>query len=648
MGEGKIISDGNPLGFTITAKSLNLTSTSNAKSQISIFEPATINANVRTQNALIEIGKGTMTQNGQTRTLNGNLNINGNLSTQNTIIRNGVVGGGDRGRLIVNGTSTINSTEFIIYSFDTLSNAQAKVLMLTSNGTITLGSGNSASFYIRKDTTLLENTYNFTFLDENSTERGAPLGEGDGVKDIVFETKLTREGNNLYAKKIAGNKTLKELKIATLDMDIRVIQTSSSDNRFSKAEQTKLQELQTHLESLKTTIQNQTDEQIAQDYNKQYNNQAGDIILSALHSTNQDIKDSAGGIIGSDLFFNNAQGAIQETIDSANQTTQNSTQNSATNAQNMQTEIATLGRMARFSNPFSSLRFAQNQTNLSATIAQDEAKSDTPSFVVKKSDLLNNFWANIFGGANIIGKNVGGIYGFNAGYDRAIGAHFVGGYLSYAYATLKDTSITQISHNLQAGAYSRLVFGANEVDIKGFIQAGITQQNRYVTSLQNDADFTRAFMGLNASYGYVFKPHKILYIKPLVGLNLYYNHTPKYDEKGDLAQSVNAINSLNMSLDFGTDLRVYWSKDSFFYFTPKFEQYFVSAGNDFVGSPTTFTIKNNNTLKMYFQGIIGADISVYKGLAITISAGVKQIVLGKIQNKNETFAIGNLGIKYRF
>ncbi|MGX2972573.1 hypothetical protein, partial [Helicobacter sp. T3_23-1059] len=167
MGGEKIISDGNPLGFTITAKSLNLTGTSSANSQISIFEPATINANVRTQNALIEIGKGTMTQNGQTRTLNGNLNINGNLSTQNTIIRNGVVGGGDRGRLIVNGTSTINSTEFIIYSFDTLSNAQAKVLMLTSNGNITLGSGNSASFYIRKDTTLLENTYNFTLAQDN-------------------------------------------------------------------------------------------------------------------------------------------------------------------------------------------------------------------------------------------------------------------------------------------------------------------------------------------------------------------------------------------------------------------------------------------------------------------------------------------------
>lgn len=658
MGEGKIISDGNPLGFTITAKSLNLTGTSNDnKSQISIFEPATINANVRTQNALIEIGKGTQTQDGQTRTLNGNLNINGNLSTQNTIIRNGVVGGGDRGRLIVNGTSTINSTEFIIYSFDALSNKEAKVLMLTSNGGITLGSGNSASFYIRKDTTLLENTYNFKFLDENSTERGAPLGEGDGVKDNVFETRLKQEGNNLYAIKAVGNKTLKELKIASLDMDIGVIKTATTAQQgqqspFSQTEIAKLKELQTRLESLKATAQSQTDEQIAQEYNKQYNNQAGDIILSALHSKNQDIKDSAGGIIGNDLLFNNAQGAIQETIDSAGQTTQNSSQNNATNAQNMQTEMATLGRMARFSNPFSSLRFAQNQTNASVIITQDEVKSDVPSFVMPKSDFLNNFWANIFGGANIIGQNVGGLYGINAGYDRAIGAHFVGGYLSYAYATLKDTSVTQNSNNLQGGVYSRLVFGANEVDIKGFIQAGITNQNRYVSAIQNDADFTRAFMGLSASYGYVFKPHKIVYIKPLAGLNLYYNHTPKYDEKGDLAQSVKAINSVNMSLDLGADLRVYWNKDSFFYFTPKFEQYFVSAGNDFVGSfvgsPTTFTIKNNNKLKMYFQGIIGADIGVYKGLAIAISAGVKQIVVGKIQDKNETFASGNLGIKYRF
>ena len=658
---GKPLGENPLLAFTFTAKELKLEGTNKnttiqnqrfGNAQISVFQPSTINANVTATDALIEIGKGEMEMEGRKATMNGNLNINGNLNTQRTTIRNGVVGGTDRGRLIVSGASTINGTEFIIYSFDALSNKEAKVLMLTSNGGITLGSGNSASFYIRKDTTLLENTYNFKFLDENSTERGAPLGEGDGVKDNVFETRLKQEGNNLYASKAVGNKTLKELKIASLDMDIGVIQKSSSDSRFSTTEQAKLKELQTRLESLKATAQSQTDEQIAQEYNEQYNNQAGDIILSALHSKNQDIKDSAGGIIGNDLLFNNAQGAIQETIDSAGQTTQNSSQNNATNAQNMQTEMATLGRMARFSNPFSSLRFAQNQTNASATITQDEVKSDVPSFVVQKSDLLNNFWANIFGGANIIGQNVGGLYGINAGYDRAIGAHFVGGYLSYAYATLKDTSVTQNSNNLQGGVYSRLVFGANEVDIKGFIQAGITNQNRYVSAIQNDADFTRAFMGLSASYGYVFKPHKIVYIKPLAGLNLYYNHTPKYDEKGDLAQSVKAINSVNMSLDLGADLRVYWNKDSFFYFTPKFEQYFVSAGNDFVGSfvgsPTTFTIKNNNKLKMYFQGIIGADIGVYKGLAITISAGVKQIVVGKIQDKNETFASGNLGIKYRF
>lgn len=382
------------------------------------------------------------------------------------------------------------------------------------------------------------------------------------------------------------------------------------------------------------------------------------MLLSALQSKNQDIKDSAGAIIGSDLFFGYAKGAIQENVNTAKQTLQNSYYDSAITTQNMQTQMAILGRVARFSNPFQNIRYALNTAKVSVKASADSAsKNDALSQALTtnayfRENLQNNFWANVFGGVNIIGQNSGALYGVNAGYDRALGVHFVGGYMSYAYYTIKDTNITQNSNNLQFGGYARLVFEKNEVDIKAFGQVAITKQNRYVVSTQNEADFARGFVGVSGTYGYIFTPHKMFVAKPLIGLNLYYNHTPKYSENGDLALEINAINSVNISLDFGADLRGYWNADSFFYVTPKFEQYVLVKGSDFVsafvGSPTTFSIYSTPPLKTYFQVIVGTDIGVYQGLAITLSAGVKQIIAGKIQDKNETFVSGNVGVRYRF
>lgn len=320
----------------------------------------------------------------------------------------------------------------------------------------------------------------------------------------------------------------------------------------------------------------------------------------------------------------------------------------------MQTQMAILERVARFSNPFQNIRYALNTAKVSADSASknDALSQAFTTNAYFRENLQNNFWANVFGGANIIGQNSGALYGVNAGYDRALGVHFVGGYISYACSTIKDTNITQNSNNLQFGGYARLVFGKNEVDIKAFGQVAITKQNRYVVSTQNEADFARGFVGVSGTYGYIFTPHKMFVAKPLIGLNFYYNHTPKYSEKGDLALEINAINSVNMSLDFGADLRGYWNADSFFYVTPKFEQYVLAKGSDFVsafvGSPMTFSISSTPPLKTYFQTIVGADIGLYKGVTITLSAGVKQIIAGKIQDKNETFVSGNVGVRYRF
>lgn len=663
-----IVANGeNALGFAISAKEL-LLSPHLAGASMTISQPSTINANLTLQGGSLEVRTGIMkiydNNLEQTMTFNGSLNLNGNLSTQGAQISN-VAGGANRGRIIVSGKSNIANTRFSIISNDSLGNTQTKVLVLSSNGGITLGGGNTASFWdIHRDITMLEKTYDFEVLDKNSKKRGVIIGYGGDI----FGAKLKLERNNLYAMKAVGEKTLKELKSALIDMDIGAIDAelfqieaaewAGIDSEYSQSEKTKLKELKARLESLKTQVEKQTDTQIAKEYNKKYGNQAGDMLLSALQSKNQDIKDSAGATIGSDLFFGYAKGAIQENVNTAKQTLQNSYYDSVITAQNMQTQMAILERVARFSNPFQNIRYALNTAKVSVRVSADSvSKNDALSQALATNayfteSLQNNFWANVFGGANIIGQNSGALYGINAGYDRDLGVHFVGGYISYAYSTIKDTNITQNSNNLQFGGYARLVFGKNEVDIKAFGQVAITKQNRYVVSTQNEADFARGFVGVSGTYGYIFTPHKMFVAKPLIGLNLYYNHTPKYSEKGDLALEINAINSVNMSLDFGADLRGYWNADSFFYITPKFEQYVLAKGSDFVsafvGSPTTFSISSTPPLKTYFQTIVGADIGLYKGVTITLSAGVKQIIAGKIQDKNETFVSGNVGVRYRF
>lgn len=658
----------NALGFTISAKEL-LLSPHLADASMTISQPSTINANLTLQGGSLEVRTGIMkiydNNLEQTMTFNGILNLNGNLSTQGSQISN-VAGGVNRGRIIVSGKSNITNTSFSIISNDSQGNTQTKVLVLSSNGGITLGGGNTASFWdIHRDITMLEKTYDFEVLDKNSKKRGAIIGYGVGD---IFGAKLKLERNNLYAMKAVGEKTLKELKSALIDIDIDAIdaelfqigaeESAGIDSGYSQSEKTKLKELKARLESLKTQVEKQTDTQIAKEYNEKYGNQAGDMLLSALQSKNQDIKDSAGVIIGSDLFFDYAKGAIQENVNTAKQTLQNSYYDSAITAQNMQTQMAILERVARFSNPFQNIRYALNTAKVSVKASADSAsKNDALSQALTtnayfRENLQNNFWANVFGGANIIGQNSGALYGINAGYDRDLGVHFVGGYISYAYSTIKDTNITQNSNNLQFGGYARLVFEKNKVDIKAFGQVAITKQNRYVVSTQNEADFARGFVGVSGTYGYIFTPHKMFVAKPLIGLNLYYNHTPKYSENGDLALEINAINSVNISLDFGADLRGYWNADSFFYITPKFEQYVLVKGSDFVsafvGSPMTFSISSTPPLKTYFQTIVGADIGLYKGVTITLSAGVKQIIAGKIQDKNETFVSGNVGVRYRF
>lgn len=187
-----IVANGeNVLGFAISAKELLLIPHL-AGANMTISQPSIINANLTVQGGGLEIRTGItkIYDNGleQTMTFNGILNLNGNLSTQGAEISN-VAGGVNRGRIIVSGKSNITNTNFSISSNDSLGNTQTKVLVLSSNGGITLGGGNTASFsVIHRDITMLEKTYDFEVLDKNSKKRGAIIGGGYGGD--IFGAKL--------------------------------------------------------------------------------------------------------------------------------------------------------------------------------------------------------------------------------------------------------------------------------------------------------------------------------------------------------------------------------------------------------------------------------------------------------------------------
>lgn len=660
------ISLGGNYSYNIKAKELKMTGKtdsikkSNYTSKLVAHAPSTITANVNITETSLQIHNTVGTPLWDKYQFQGSLTINGDFTAKNSNIQKNVTTNTELQNFIVNGKSNITNTTFIVYSPDENDksiNTTIKQLMLTSNGGFNsdITTNNKAQFKIRIDTTMLEQAYNFKFLDENSTEIGAPIGGDDGVVDEVFSTVLKLEGNKLYAVREVG-KGFKDLAVAKTEMDSKVVKAeidriNSGKSSLSGTEQEKFKQLQTIIEAKKTTLQSKSDAQVAEEYNQKSGSQYGSVALSAITATD---KNSVGTTMASDLLFNNGEGAVKETIDSTAQVAEDGGQSQSITAQNMQSEIATMTRMARFSNPYTKTYYAQNTMTTSRALNGD-IRSDVPLMTYYKtptSALPNNFWTNLFGGANIIGENVGGIYGLNAGYDRRFGAHFVGGFVSYAYATMKDSYIKQIAHNIQAGLYSRLVFGKNEIDLKWSAQAGITSQNRFVANSQNDADFVRAFMGLSANYGYVFKMGQGVFLKPMLGLNYYFSHTPKYSEKGSSALTSNAISSMNLSVDVGVDLRAYWNENSFFYFTPKFEQYVLTQNDDFVGafvgSPNNFRLTAKNELKTYFQGIIGVDIGVYQGLALALSAGVKQLISGQVDSKNETFISGNLGVKYRF
>lgn len=329
----------------------------------------------------------------------------------------------------------------------------------------------------------------------------------------------------------------------------------------------------------------------------------------------------------------------------------NNAQNSSVNSSiGVANDLAIGTRIAKLSNPYQDKALVEKfATTHIAALASDVYN------YYGNSSFNNNFWGNVFGGANIIDGDSGALYGFTLGADRKINDNaLLGFYFTYADSTIKDGVMEQKSDNYQFGIYSLINPNDQwEINLRAYGQISPTDQSVVMLNDSNKADYNSKFFGLSANAGRIFNPNSSsLFIKPFAGINYYYAHTPSYKESGMFAKDVQSMTNNSISLELGTELRKYMSEASYLFITPKIEQYVMNDGDDFVagfvGSGSNFIIKGNDKKKTYAQIIVGGNVDINEQFSLNAGVGAKQILAGKTDGKNETYVSGQVGFKYKF
>lgn len=381
-----------------------------------------------------------------------------------------------------------------------------------------------------------------------------------------------------------------------------------------------------------------------------------DILLSAYGSTaGFGARDeSTAAAIGLDMVQNGGQGIVADIKEGASSAANmSSSTSSVINTMNLSNDMAISGRIAQANNPYGNL--AQGF----AGYEYAAVGGDLPLYYANNG-YKNGFWANAIGGLNKVEGEGGTLVGLSLGFDKQLENTLVGFYLSYAMAGLNDKIVEQGADNIQVGVYTSFNQRDIEVNVKAYGQVAVTETTAKRGAGEAEAKFTRLYGGVSANVGFIFAlNNNKTFIKPYVGENYYYAHTPAYEEslQSEAALSVKSANNHALSFDVGVDLRQYFNENSFMYLTPSLERYVVNAGGDytagFIGSDTTFTIEGKSKTKTYGQVLVGGNIALSDKLNVNLGLGVKKILNGQIERANgdkvdEMYLSGNLGVKYRF
>lgn len=359
------------------------------------------------------------------------------------------------------------------------------------------------------------------------------------------------------------------------------------------------------------------------------------------------------GSIGADLASREGvKLALQIKKDTDNTGKSVSNLNSASSAvnttMNISNDVSIGSRVAMLNNPFGT--YASKMNGLKFAALDSDMR---PSYV---NEYTNSVWANAFGGANIIDGDSGAMYGATVGVDKQANDDVLwGAYFTYANAKIKDNNLEQKSDNFQLGMYSTINIAPQwELNLKTYAQVSPTKQDNVQIDGAYNSDYTSKFLGLSANAGRVFDlSDNTLFIKPFAGVNYYFSYTPSHTENGAIAKDIDSMKNNSVSVEVGAEFRKYMNENSYIFVTPKIEQFVINSGDDYtanlaVNNAFFTSVEANNKKKTYGQIIVGGNVDFTNQLSMNLGFGAKQILAGKVDNKNETYLSGQVGLKYKF
>ncbi|EPJ2178359.1 autotransporter outer membrane beta-barrel domain-containing protein [Campylobacter coli] len=636
------------------------------------FAPSVINGNLTMTSSGAETitedekkGSGIILYNGagETQSANGSLTINGNFTADKTLFA-------AYGNFVkVNGTANLTNSNFGLIKRSYTDLEANNVVMVQAKDfnkdILEEKSNNNAGALLVK----FLNDYVSTDLHgKDDIETGAVIDisdedkYGDGEKGLVdYKLSVQNCGGNKCLVINGGATAAAKDKLVQLQVDIDTIDKllknefdSSQGEEWEQAKETlkkQQAELQTMLEEAKKNGGKIDDEKYIDLVNKNSNlnlsaNDKASIL--ALRSITEQL-----GSIGADLASREGvKLALDIKKDTDNTGKSVSNLNSASSAvnttMNISNDVSIGSRVAMLNNPFGT--YASKMNGLKFAALDSDMR---PSYV---NEYTNSVWANAFGGANIIDGDSGAMYGATVGVDKQANDDVLwGAYFTYANAKIKDNNLEQKSDNFQLGMYSTINVAPQwELNLKAYAQVSPTKQDNVQIDGAYNSDYTSKFLGLSANAGRVFDfSDNTLFIKPFAGVNYYFSYTPSHTENGAIAKDIDSMKNNSVSIEVGAEFRKYMNENSYIFVTPKIEQFVINSGDDYtanlaVNNAFFTSVEANNKKKTYGQIIVGGNVDFTNQLSMNLGFGAKQILAGKVDNKNETYLSGQVGLKYKF
>ncbi|MGI7940624.1 autotransporter outer membrane beta-barrel domain-containing protein [Campylobacter coli] len=610
-----------------------------------------------------EKGSGIILYNGagETQSANGSLTINGNFTADKTLFAT-------YGNFVkVNGTANLTNSNFGLIKRSYTDLEANNVVMVQAkdfNEDILKAKNNAGALLVK-----FLNDYVSTDLHgKDVAETGAVIDisdeekYGDGKKGFVdYKLSVQNCGGNKCLV-INGGATAAAKNLTnqiTVDIDAIDKLLKNEFDPSQEEEWTKVKEaLEKQKEELKKLQQEAMqnggkidDEKYVDLVNKNLNlnlsaNDKASIL--ALRSITEQL-----GSIGADLASREGvKLALDIKKDTDNTGKSVSNLNSASSAvnttMNISNDVSIGSRVAMLNNPFGT--YASKMNGLKFAALDSDMR---PSYV---NEYTNSVWANAFGGANIIDGDSGAMYGATVGVDKQANDDVLwGAYFTYANAKIKDNNLEQKSDNFQLGMYSTINVAPQwELNLKAYAQVSPTKQDNVQIDGAYNSDYTSKFLGLSANAGRVFDfSDNTLFIKPFAGVNYYFSYTPSHTENGAIAKDIDSMKNNSVSVEVGAEFRKYMNENSYIFVTPKIEQFVINSGDDYtanlaVNNAFFTSVEANNKKKTYGQIIVGGNVDFTNQLSMNLGFGAKQILAGKVDNKNETYLSGQVGLKYKF